>query len=182
MEYYKEFVLKNGKKLIVRNADLEDAESVAKVANIVHEETIYLSFSMSEKTFTAEEEMAYIEQMNSSKESAFLVGEYDGEIVGTTQITPRSGHNREKHRSYLGIAIIKKFWGLGIAGRMLTAIIECATQIGYEQIELGVVAENTRAFELYKSFGFDLCGTIKSAYKFSQDHYSDSYMMQKFLK
>ena len=55
-------------------------------------------------------------------------------------------------------------------------------QIGYEQIELAVVSENTKAFELYKAFGFELCGTMKNAYKFSQDHYSDSYLMQKFLK
>lgn len=182
MKYYKEFILKNGEKLIVRNANEKDSENVAKVANITHEETKNLGFSNLEREFTAEEEMPYINKMNESKDSAFLVGEYKGEIVGTTQITPKSKYKWKKHICDFGVAVVKKCWGLGIAGKLMLSIIECARKIGYEYIELGVVAENTNAYELYKSFGFELCGTIKNAYKFSKTHYSDGYIMQKFLK
>lgn len=183
MEYKKEYSLKNGKSLIVRNAVVSDSKMVADVSNIAHNETKFLGFSTNERSFTSEDEVSFIEKMNSSgSNSILLVAEIDGGIVGTSQITPKSKYKWKKHICDFGIAIIKKYWGLGIAGKLITSIIECAKKFGYEQIELMVVAENMKAFELYKSFGFELCGTIKNAYKFSEAHYSDGYMMQKFLK
>ena len=120
--------------------------------------------------------------MNSDENSAFLIGVYENEIIATTQITPKSKYNFKKQICDFGIAVEKKCWGLGIAGKMMLSVIDCANQIGYEQMELTVVAENTKAVKLYNSFGFEKCGTLKNAYKFSADHYSDGYIMQKFLK
>lgn len=181
MLYKKEYRLKNGEVLIVRNANIEDSEAVANVANITHKETKYLGFSTDERSFTGAEEVSFIENMNNSQDSVLLVGEYKGEIVGTAQITIKSKHKWKRHACDFGIAIIKKCWGLGIAGKMMLSIIECAMKAKYEQIELAVVAENANAVNLYKSFGFELCGTKKNVYKFSKSHYSDEYIMQKFL-
>ena len=182
MKYYKEYTLKNGEILVVRTAEKYDSKDVADVVNITHGETNNLGFSNSERFFTADDELEYIENMNNTYGSILLIAEYKNQIVATSQIIQKSKYNWKKHICDFGIAVEKKCWGLGIAGKLMLSIIECAKQMKYEQMELTVVAENTRAFELYKSFGFELCGTIKNAYKFSKTHYSDGYIMQKFLE
>lgn len=181
MEYRKEYILKNGKTLIVRSPNADDAKMLAYLTNIIHDETKFLGYSSSEKSYSAEDEIAYVEKIYKIN-GAFLVGEYEGNIVGTTQIMPKDEFKWKSHIARFGIGLIKNYWGLGIAGKMMTSIIDCAKSCGYEQIELNVVAENTRAVNLYKSFGFEIYGTIKNAYKFSPNHYSDSYIMIKFLK
>ena len=46
------------------------------------------------------------------------------------------------------------YWGLGIGRALLTACIDCARKAGYEQLELNVVAENSRAIAMYETVGF----------------------------
>ena len=48
----------------------------------------------------------------------------------------------------------KEFWGLGIGWALINACIECAGNAGYTQLELSVVAENTRAISMYERAGF----------------------------
>lgn len=43
---------------------------------------------------------------------------------------------------------------MGIGKALTEACIECAKEAGYVQLELEVVAENTRANSLYKKEGF----------------------------
>ena len=163
MKYYKEYTLKNGEILVVRNAEKSDSKDVADVANITHSETNNLGFSTNERFFTADDELEYIENMNSTDGSILLIAVYKNQIVATSQIISKSKYKWKKHICEFGISVEKAYWGLGIAGKLILSIIDCAKQMKYEQIELTVVAENTRAFELYKSFGFELCGTFKHA-------------------
>ena len=181
MIYYKEYTLKNGDKLIVRNALVSEAQKIADIANITHEETKFLSFSREERTFNKEDEEKYIETMNESEDSLLLVADYNGALVATSQIAPKSKYKWKRHVAAFGVGVIKKYWGLGIAGKLMSSIIDVANSYGYEQIELTVVSENTKAFNLYKSFGFEVVGTLKNAYKYSPTHYADLHVMTKFL-
>ena len=181
MEYNKKYVLRNGKNLIVRLAQKEDAEDLTVVSNLIHSETNFCGFSTKEKSFSVSDSVSHVEKMNSAKRSVLLVAEYDGKVVGTSQITPKSIYKWKKHIAEFGIAIIKRCWGLGIAGKLMASIIECAKKFKYEQIELSVVAENVNALNLYKSFGFEVVGVVKNAYKFSKTHYSDRIIMTKIL-
>ena len=59
-----------------------------------------------------------------------------------------------RHRAEFGITVSKNYWGQGIGKAIMNACIECAKEAGYIQLELDVVADNTRAIELYKKLGF----------------------------
>jgi len=55
--------------------------------------------------------------------------------------------------------------------------LESAKKIGYEQIEISVVEENTSAINIYKKNGFKLCGTIENAEKLKDGSYQNLHMM-----
>ena len=54
--------------------------------------------------------------------------------------------------------------------------------LNFEQIELGVIRENERAYQMYKSFGFVEQGIKRNAFKYKNNTYSDEIMMIKFIK
>ena len=59
-----------------------------------------------------------------------------------------------RHRAEFGISVEKAYWGFGIGRALTLACIECAKKAGFSQVELDVVADNSRAVSLYESVGF----------------------------
>ncbi|MBW9158027.1 GNAT family N-acetyltransferase [Clostridium tagluense] len=55
--------------------------------------------------------------------------------------------------------------------------LEMAKKIGYEQIELSVVEDNTGAINIYEKNEFKLCGTIENAEKLKDGSYQNLNMM-----
>ena len=70
----------------------------------------------------------------------------------------QSVQNIRKHRAEFGISILKEYWGFGIGRALINACVQCAKEAGYVQLELDVVADNTRAIALYQSVGFQEYG------------------------
>ena len=95
---------------------------------------------------------------------------------------PKSKHKRISHRCDMGISVLKEFWGLGIASEIMKLIIDKAKEVGFEQIELQVVAENEPARHLYKKFGFYETGYINNGMKYNDGTYAKFILMQKDLK
>ena len=62
------------------------------------------------------------------------------------------------HRAEFGISVRKAYWGLGIGRSLMEACTQCARDAGYVQLELSVIAENTRAIAMYQKAGFVECG------------------------
>lgn len=181
MRYSKEYTMKNGDQILIRTAELADAEELANCVNRVHDETEFLAFSSSEKSYTKDQELAKIQEMLDDDMSNLIVAVYDGKIVGSASISAVSKKKRIKHRSDMAVSILKEFWGFGIGGKLIESIIEIAKMIGYEQIELIVVADNFKAHNLYKSFGFEDFGVYPRGFKYSSNRYVDEYFMVKFL-
>ena len=65
----------------------------------------------------------------------------------------------------------------------MEACIECAKKAGFEQIELGVFADNERARHLYEKMGFKQVGVQPRAFKLKDGTYRDEvqmiYMIEK---
>ena len=53
--------------------------------------------------------------------------------------------------------------------------------MGYEQIELGVFADNKRAQNLYKKNGFEVWGNTKNAFKLKDGTYRDEIIMGRSI-
>lgn len=175
------FTLNNGKTLIVREVKDTDATKLAKVQNIIQDETNFLTFSTAEKVLTVDDIKEKISAYLTNKNNKYLVAIIGDEIVGHASLKQKSRHLRMEHRSEFSIGVLKEYWGLGIGRHLTECIIESAKEIGYEQIELIVVKDNSRAYHLYKTHGFIEEGCIKRSFKYPDGTYADGIMMVKFL-
>jgi len=81
----------------------------------------------------------------------------------------------------MAIALKKEFWNLGIGTAMIDYLTELAKQIGFEQMELEVVADNERGKKLYEKCGFTETGRRIRAMKYDDGTYADEIVMIKLL-
>ena len=153
MKYSKDFVIKNNKKCLIRNAVGDDAQEVLDIFLLTHEQTDYLSSYKDETSFDAEFEREFLTNIERSEKEVYLCAVIDGHIVGTASVFA-VGANKVGHRAEFGIAIDKVYWGIGIGQALTAACIECAKDSGYAQLELEVVSDNSGAIALYKKMGF----------------------------
>ena len=119
-----------------------------------HAETDYLATYTDENTYTPESEAALLKRLDESRNEVEILAVINGKLAGTAGIHPLGVKSKMRHRAEFGIGILKEYWGLGIGTELTNACIECARQAGYTQLELDVVAENSRAIALYKKCGF----------------------------
>ena len=68
------------------------------------------------------------------------------------------------------------------AAEMIEYMTELAAQIGWDQVDLEVVAENAGAQALYKKCGFIETGRRHNALRFDDGTYHDEILMYKKLK
>ncbi len=170
----------NGKELLLRNATEEDAQMLLDGLKQVSGETRFLLKESEEITLTIEQEKEFIKNNNESDTNVFLIGFLDGAYVGNCSLMGKT-LLRQKHRASMGIALKQRFTGVGIGTAMMEKIIALATEMGYEQLELEVVANNERAIHLYKKMGFEIYGTFPSTMKYLDGTYADEHWMMRKL-
>ena len=181
MKVYREFKLKNGEKLIIRSEEPSDAEITLNVYKQKTKETKFLSRGEGD-TFPSVDNFKECAQDYLDNEKACeVVAVYQNEIVGTGHIDWHGGKLRARHICELDMGILKDYWGLGIGGKIMQTLIDIAKEVGHEQIELSVVAENERAIKMYESFGFVATGRSPHAWKYEDGSYADMVFMVKPL-
>ena len=79
------------------------------------------------------------------------------------------------------IAILKKYWNLGIGTALIEFAIENAKKLGYLQIELYVSVKNERAIALYEKHGFKNYGTRPRELLLDSGEFTDGYFMVLML-
>ena len=154
MQYSRTITLKDGRTCVIRNGTEQEAEAVLGTFILTHGQTDYLMTYPEETTFTVEQEKEYLKKKTDSAREVELVAEVGGAIAGTAGIDSIGKAEKTKHRASFGIGVDRAWWGLGIGRALTEACIECARAAGYTQLELEVVAANTRALRLYRSVGF----------------------------
>lgn len=153
MKFTKNVILKNDKMYLIRNAVGDDAQEVLNIFLLTHEQTDFLASYKDETTFDTTFEKQFLTEKENSDKEVYLCAVVDGCIVGTAGLE-KKGQNKIKHRAEFGIAVEKDFWGIGIGRALTLSCIECAKNMGYSQLELEVVSENSNAIALYKNIGF----------------------------
>ena len=101
----------------------------------------------------------------------------DGVLAGTCDLEFRADL-KARHRGGVGIAIQRRFWGLGIGTAMFQALISIArSRQGVTQLELDFIEGNSRARALYEKMGFRVCGVIPDAIRLSDGTLLNEYRM-----
>lgn len=180
---YKEMIFdtKDGRKFSVRSAGKEDAEILIAYLKQTAAETPYLIREPEEVTITLDQETEFLQRLEESDREIMLTAFVDGTHAGNCSITSMGNRKRYMHRCGIAIALLKKFWGIGIGRQLFKEALRVAESLGYEQVELEVSTQNHAAISLYKSFGFEIYGTLKNDMKYKDGTYSDCYMMVKYF-
>lgn len=149
-----------GKEVIFRCATVDDGEMLLEAYKKVTGETPFLAMDADEINLTVEQEKAFIEKNNSDPHSLMLLVFVDGRYAGNCSFAGKTASRRTAHRASCGIALLREFTGMGLGGIALERLLAEAKKAGFEQMELEVYSENTRARKLYERLGFTECGRI----------------------
>ena len=177
----KEITLKDGRKCILRPTSPDLAEEMIEYLKVTSGETPFLLRYPDEVNYTPEGEKEILGRLLDAPDSAMLVAVVDGKVAGNSAINSIGTKRKICHRCSLAIALYKEYWNLGIGTAMIGYLTELAKQIGYRQIDLEVVAENTQAQALYRKCDFTESGRRINALRFDDGSFHDEILMYKSL-
>ena len=177
-----EFVLKDGRRAVLRSPREEDAEEMLRFIIKASGETEYLmKYPEEYDEFTLEQEKEFLREAVCSQDRMMIACLVGGRIAGNCQVSFRTGM-KDRHRSSVAIALLREFWNLGIGTRMFEEMIRTARErdvVG--QIELDFVEGNSRARNLYEKMGFRITGVKPDAIRLKDGSFVNEYMMIKRL-
>ena len=155
------YELKNGRALLIREATAEDARAVLDYVGGISGESDFLSFGPGEFELTEAEEEDILRQYRESDSQLYILGLLDDTIVAALSFSA-GRRPRNRHSGEFGMSVRKQYWGLGIGSLMLDTLIDWArhTQI-VKKINLRVRTDNQRAILLYERKGFVKEGTSR---------------------
>jgi len=172
---------KKGRTIVLRNAEISDSADLIRYLKTTTAETPYLIREPDEVTLTIEQEEAFINRCIDAKRELMLIATLDGEHIGNCSLMSAGPYRRYSHRCDIAIALYQKFCGAGIGEIMLRTVLDVAKNIGYEQAELEVIADNTAAIALYEKLDFKEYGRFPHNMKYSDGSYTDAIWMMKPL-
>lgn len=174
------FTLPSGEVLTVRSLCADDAEALNAFRYATYSETYFMARYPEECVYSPETAAS----LAACEESPFdfEVGAFDGkEQVGRIGVCCVRSMLKYRHRAYVGISIEQKYWGCGLGSYLMQLAIDQTRANGFEQLELGVYSDNSRAIHLYEKFGFKRYGIQPRAFKLKDGTYRDEIIMVKML-
>ena len=171
---------RDGRDLIIREAEAEDAGLLLQHIEKVSGETSFLSFGRGEFEMTVEQEADFLDRCRTAENCIYLLAFVDQTLAGTLNFSSRN-RSRLMHVGEFGMAIQRAFWGVGIGSMMLDALIDWARTGGViKKINLKVRVDNAKALKLYFQKGFVVEGHQKKE-NFVDGVYKDLFHMGLIL-
>ena len=158
----------NNSLFVIERARAEDAAALLDYLKIVGGETENLSFGAEGVPLSIEEEQAYLRAQCESTDNVQYLAKVKDEIIGTASLNRK--HKRMSHRGVFGISLKKAWWGCGAASALMEAILAFAKENGFEQLNLEVRSDNTRAIRLYEKYGFRKLCTFPHFFKINGEY------------
>ncbi len=178
-EIIREFVAKDGRKVILRTLKWEDLDDLLDLINSLVEEGANI---LKTEKVSKEEEIEWLSSVLARMERGEIfcvAAEVEGHLVANSEVMKGTGYSR--HVGFIGIAIKKGFRGIGIGTEMMKALEEHARKIGLKVLTLAVFANNQHAINLYKKMGFVETGRVPKRF-FKDGTYIDEIIMTKMLE
>jgi len=155
---HKTFIVKDGRKVVIRPPRWEDLEGLMEYINSLVDEKVEIVLT---KKVTREEEAEWLAKRLISIDKGdviHVVAEVDGEVVAGAEV----GKQRYlmSHVGMLGIGIKSGFRGIGIGTVIMKTLIEESKKAGLKVLVLDVFDTNNVAKQLYEKMGFKQVGKI----------------------
>jgi L-amino acid N-acyltransferase YncA len=164
--------------LVVRDADLSDAEQIVGILNPIIEARIYTAFT---EPFSLEAERAYIS--NFPARGVWKVAERPGNrrLVGFQIVEPFGSYTKAfDHVGTIGTYVDLALRRQGIATALFDETLEAARGKGYEKIFTFVRADNIDGLAAYRARGFEILGTARRHAKVD-GQYIDEILIERAL-
>ena len=119
----KQITLKNGTTAILKTPEISDAAGMlAYITKACGETEFLLRYPEEWEYVTVENEKKWVKNLRESKNTLAITCFIDGEIAGNCEISFRTGI-KTKHRATIAIAILQKYWNLGIGSAFFREMI-----------------------------------------------------------
>lgn len=177
----RKFLLKDGRTCILKPTTPDYAEEMIEYMRVTAGETEFLLRYPDEVNFTIEGEKDILGRLYEDPYSIMMMVTVDGKVAGNGSISGVGAKRKVIHRCSLAITLYKEYWHLGIGTALINYMTELAAKIGWTQVDLEVVAENTNAQALYKKCGFTETGRRHNALRFDDGTFHDEILMYKPL-
>ena len=110
-----------------------------------------------------------------------FVAELDGAVIGTYYLMANR-HGGGAHVANCGYVTAPEARGKGVAGAMCQHSLDRARERGFRAMQFNhVVSTNEGAVRLWQKLGFDIVGTLPSAFHHPVQGYEDAYVMFQTL-
>ncbi|MGE4585036.1 MAG: N-acetyltransferase family protein [Sphaerochaeta sp.] len=172
--------LSDHRMVVVRSLEKNDAEATVSFVGRIYGSSPYLARYPEEWNVRTEEEQAFIQTVNTSRNRVMLGAFFEGNQIAIADFSPVSANSKMRHRSICAISIEPSFQGKGLGTILMQTLIDLARAAGFEQLELEVVSTNEAAVHLYRKVGFVKVGTITHGFKTKEGTYLDlDYMIHR---
>ena len=172
--------IKNGKSLIIREAEPDDAAALLAFSKVMGSETDFLGTDENGWRQSLEEEREILAASLIAPDRGAFLALVDGEVAGMFSVHPLSDRPRLRQNAVFGVAVRKSCWGLGIGAIIMKLAIDRAREWGYHKLCLEAHAGNGRALGLYRRFGFAECGRRRE-HILVNGQYCDEILMELML-
>lgn len=168
--------LKNGKKILLRSAQISDAAPLIQTVKEYLSDSDYIPQSPEEFNLTIEQEEHWIASFLERENSLLILAEFDGKLIGNIDI---SGHTRQmmEHTAVIGMGIISEWRNTGLGTQLMQHAIDWARENALlELLWLQVYTDNQMGLALYKKMGFQEIGVIPNFFKHDHRYYDNLTM------
>lgn len=182
--FAKEFVLKDGKKIVVRGAAVEDSKALLRCGQEVFRDDKYFLTTEEEakEWWSVEKATERIKGYVDQKGKVLLVAVVNGMIVGQIQVECGAKH-RTRHVGQIGMSVLAEYRRMGVGMALMEAVFAWAKEDAIiEKLALSVFATNKKGIGLYKKMGFDEEGREIRKIKLGKGRYVDTILMYKFVR
>ncbi len=174
-----EIILKNGKAVKIRQAEISDAVNLLNTIKTYIPQSEYIPKLEQEIRLTIEQEKEWIKSFLEIDNSLLLIAEYENQIIGNIDLT---GNHRKvmEHTAIIGMGMLKEWRNSGLGTALLNEIIKWAKHNPIlELVWLQVYTENVLGLNLYKKMGFSENGIIKDYFKHGETYFDNLTMTLK---
>ncbi|MDC7229587.1 MAG: GNAT family N-acetyltransferase [Sphaerochaetaceae bacterium] len=166
----------------MRSLTPTDAPRAVNYMKAMYIDSPYLARYGDEWNISIDDEATFLENAARSQNKLMLGGFIDDELVALCDFSPLGLAYKMAHRCQIGISVAANQQGNGIGSLLMKTLLDAARLAGYEQMELEVVASNTRAVHLYNHFGFREMGRIPRGFHYREGYYEDLLLMVRELQ
>lgn len=150
--------------MLIRPADADDAEALARLAKETFTETYRGTMLDSDLEAHTARHLSREAFDDLLRHDAFLVAEHEGELVGFAQFG--EGHVADGQRDGCDQALRRlyvqsRYHGEGVGAALMQATLECESMKAAPRIWLDVWEHNHRARRFYESYGFEVAGRFR---------------------